>query len=76
MYRVNYQIDKHNANILMICIKNGDSWSQLHDEKLEKQIEEKVLKIAKTYEVDNAYGEMHLTEQLNFITGSIDLSQK
>ncbi len=40
MYRINYQIDKHNANILMICIKNGDSWSQLHDEKLEKQIEE------------------------------------
>ena len=33
-------------------------------------------KIAKTYEVDNAYGEMHLTEQLNFITGSIDLNQK
>jgi len=76
MYRVNYQIDKHNATILMISVKNGDSWSQLHDEALEKQIEEKVVKIAKTYEVDSAYGEMHLTEHLNFITGSIDLSQK
>ncbi len=40
MYRINYQIDKHNANILMICIKNGDSWSQLHDEKLEKQAQD------------------------------------
>jgi len=76
MYRVNYQIDKHNASILMISVKNGDSWSQLHNEALEKQIEEKVVKIAKTYEVDSAFGEMHLTEQLNFITGSIDLNQK
>ena len=76
MYRVNYQIDKHNASILMISVKNGDSWSQLHNKALEKQIEEKVVKIAKTYEVDSAYGEMHLTEQLNFITGSIDLNQK
>lgn len=74
MYRVNYQIDKHNASILMISVKNGESWTQLHDEALEKQIEEKVVKIAKTYEVDSAYGEMHLTEQLNFITGSIDLA--
>lgn len=76
MYRVNYQIDKHNATILMISVNNGDSWSQLQNEALEKQIEEKVVKIAKTYEVDSAFGEMHLTEQLNFITGSIDLSQK
>lgn len=76
MYRVNYQIDKHNATILMISVNNGDSWSQLHNEALEKQIEEKVVKIAKTYEVDSAFGEMHLTEQLNFITGSIDLNQK
>ena len=60
----------------MISVKNGDSWSQLHNEALEKQIEEKVVKIAKTYEVDSAFGEMHLTEQLNFITGSIDLNQK
>lgn len=73
MYRVNYQIDKHNAHILMISVKQGDSWSQLHDEALEKQITDKVVKIAKTYEVDSAFGEMHLTEQLNFITGSIDL---
>lgn len=74
MYRVNYQFDKHTATILMISVKDGDSWKQLNDSTIENKIEERVKKISKNYEVDKlAYGEMHLTENLTFITNTLDI---
>lgn len=76
MYRVNYQFDKHNVSILMLCMKVGDSWKQINDSHLETKINDKIKHVAETYDTDKGgFGEMHLTEGLNFITGSVDLNK-
>ena len=76
MYRVNYQFDKHNVSILMLCVKDGDSWKQLSDPSLEHRINDKLKNISETYDTDKGgFGEVHLTENLNFITGSVDLNK-
>ncbi len=74
MYRVNYQFDKHNVSILMLCMKVGDSWKQINDSHLETKINDKIKHVADSYEAEKGgFGEMHLTEGLTFITGTIDL---
>lgn len=76
MYRVNYQFDKHNVSILMLAIKEGESWKQLNDSSLEGRIEEKIKSVCETYDTEKGgFGEMHLTEGLSFITGTIDLNK-
>lgn len=76
MYRVNYQFDKHSVSILMLCIKDGESWKQLSDSSLEDKVEAKIKSVCETYDTDKGgFGEMHLTEGLSFITGTIDLNK-
>ena len=76
MYRVNYQFDKHNVSILMLSIKEGESWKQLNDSSLEDRITDKIKHVCESYNTDKGgFGEMHLTEGLGFITGTIDLNK-
>lgn len=76
MYRVNYQFDKHNVSILMLAIKDGDSWKQLNDPELEDKISARIKNVSQTYDTDKGgFGEMHLTDKLTFITGTIDLNK-
>lgn len=76
MYRVNYQFDKHNVSILMLSIKEGESWKQVSDSSLEDRISEKIKHVADSYETEKGgFGEMHLTEGLTFITGTVDLNK-
>jgi hypothetical protein len=58
----------------MLCVKDGDSWKQVSDAYLETRINDKIKHVADSYEAEKGgFGEMHLTEGLTFITGTIDL---
>jgi hypothetical protein len=60
----------------MLCIKDGDSWKQVNDAYLENRINDKIKHVADSYEAEKSgFGEMHLTEGLTFITGTVDLAK-
>jgi hypothetical protein len=57
-------------------MKVGDSWRQINDSHLETKINDKIKHVASSYEAEKGgFGEMHLTEGLTFITGTIDLAK-
>jgi len=57
-------------------MKVGDSWKQINDSDLENKINARIKNVSETYDTDKGgFGEMHLTEGLGFITGTVDLNK-
>lgn len=72
MYKVTFDLNRGEINIIQISQKQGEDWVLLKDKELLDKIEEKFIRTRGAFYSGKGYGQVVYTENLTYISGNFE----
>lgn len=73
MYKVVFEFDHDEVDIVQVLEKQGEDWALLKDETLLEKIENKFLSTRSQNPSSKGYGQVVYGPNLNYITGNFEI---
>jgi hypothetical protein len=73
MYKVVFEFDHDEVEIVQVLEKQGEDWALLKDETLLEKIENKFLSNKSNNPSSKGYGQVVYSPNLNYITGGFEI---